>query len=191
MSGGQLHSLAELAQLVETVDRECKLAQGQDGKGELPRDFWPTYSAMANMQGGASDCRNRTLHQMFLFINLGERAGSGLPKIHSGWEAEGHGMRLFDSCEPFDQTRLEMEWSAAATEASPGDTEKTPGKTPGKTPERILEALKAGPSASVPELAARLGKSESAVERAIRRLREDGRLRRVGPAKGGHWEVLE
>jgi predicted HTH transcriptional regulator len=29
-----------------------KLAQGQDGKGELPRDFWPTYSAMTNLHGG-------------------------------------------------------------------------------------------------------------------------------------------
>src|SRR5690606_30699497 len=38
------------------------------------------------LHGGASDCRNRTLHQMFLLINLGERAGSGVPKIRSGWE---------------------------------------------------------------------------------------------------------
>lgn len=41
----------------------------------------PVMQALA---GGASDCRNRTLHQMFLFINLGELAGSGLPKIRSG-----------------------------------------------------------------------------------------------------------
>jgi len=58
------------------------------------------------LHGGASDCRNRTLHQMFLLINLGERAGSGVPKIRSGWEQEGHGLRLFDSFEPFDQTVL-------------------------------------------------------------------------------------
>jgi predicted HTH transcriptional regulator len=41
------------------------------------------------LRGGESDCRNRTLHQMFLMINLGERAGSGLPKIRQGWEVEG------------------------------------------------------------------------------------------------------
>lgn len=34
--------------------------------------------------GGESDCRNKYLHQMFLMIGLGERAGSGLPKIISG-----------------------------------------------------------------------------------------------------------
>ncbi|OEE88377.1 RNA-binding domain-containing protein [Vibrio crassostreae] len=37
--------------------------------------------------GGVSDCRNRLLHQMFLLIGLGERAGSGMPKIFSGWKS--------------------------------------------------------------------------------------------------------
>src|SRR5690606_27951553 len=30
----------------------CKAAQGRDGKGELPADFWSSYSALANSQGG-------------------------------------------------------------------------------------------------------------------------------------------
>lgn len=47
-----LHSLDDLSQLAETAELECKLAQGQDGKGEVPKDFWPTYSAMANAYGG-------------------------------------------------------------------------------------------------------------------------------------------
>lgn len=128
------------------------------------------------LHGGASDCRNRTLHQLFLLINLGERAGSGLPKIRAGWEAEGHVMHLSDTVEPFDKTVLEME---------------TLGKMLGKTPERILAALRSTPSASIPELAALLEKSDSVIERAIRQLREQDRLRRVGPAKGGYWEVVE
>ncbi|WP_282096997.1 RNA-binding domain-containing protein [Stutzerimonas nosocomialis] len=34
------------------MDLECKLAAGRDGKGALPEDFWPTYSAFANTGGG-------------------------------------------------------------------------------------------------------------------------------------------
>lgn len=34
--------------------------------------------------GGVHDCRNSILHQMFLLIGLGERAGSGVPKILKG-----------------------------------------------------------------------------------------------------------
>lgn len=47
-----LHTLDDLAQMAESVTLECKLAQGRDGKGELPLDFWPTYSSMANTHGG-------------------------------------------------------------------------------------------------------------------------------------------
>jgi ATP-dependent DNA helicase RecG len=38
--------------LAESYDLECKAAQGRDGQGELPEDFWKSYSAMANSDGG-------------------------------------------------------------------------------------------------------------------------------------------
>lgn len=41
-----------LRELSESVELECKAAQGRDRLGELPSDFWKTYSAMANSQGG-------------------------------------------------------------------------------------------------------------------------------------------
>lgn len=55
----------------------------------------------------------------------------------------------------------------------------------------IEESLREAPELSIPQLAASLGKSQSAVERAIRKLREAGRLKRIGPDKGGHWQVLD
>ena len=48
----QIQSIADIELLQETVDLECKLAAGRDGRGELPNDFWPTYSAFANTRGG-------------------------------------------------------------------------------------------------------------------------------------------
>ncbi|NOQ16985.1 MAG: AAA family ATPase [Methyloprofundus sp.] len=38
--------------LKEGVEVECKLAQGRNGNGSLPKDFWETYSAFANTTGG-------------------------------------------------------------------------------------------------------------------------------------------
>jgi predicted HTH transcriptional regulator len=44
---------------------------------------------------------------------------------------------------------------------------------------------------TIPELAEALGMTTRGVEKQISKLRQDGLLRRVGPAKGGHWEVIE
>ncbi len=60
------------------------------------------------IRGGESDCRNRILHQMFLMIGLGERGGSGIPKIFSGWSSQHWRQpRLHEKDEP-EQTLLEL-----------------------------------------------------------------------------------
>src|SRR3546814_6100333 len=60
------------------------------------------------LQGGISDCRNRLIHQMFLLIGLGERGGSGVPKIYSGWRSQQwRPPSLYDKDEP-EQTLLEL-----------------------------------------------------------------------------------
>jgi predicted HTH transcriptional regulator len=48
----ELNTLEDIELLSESEELECKLAGGRDGEGQLPEDFWPTYSAMANTDGG-------------------------------------------------------------------------------------------------------------------------------------------
>ena len=59
-----------------------------------------------------------------------------------------------------------------------------------KTPVEILRCLGANPSMTLEDVATKIEKSLSAVERASAKLVKDGKLRYVGPQKGGHWEVL-
>ena len=40
-------------------------------------------------KGGISDPRNKVLMKMFNLINIGERAGSGVPNIFNTWEDQG------------------------------------------------------------------------------------------------------
>jgi predicted HTH transcriptional regulator len=65
------HNLEDMSLLAESVDLECKLAQGQDGKGEVPKDFWPTYSAMANAHGGLVMFGVREKSGQFSVVGIG------------------------------------------------------------------------------------------------------------------------
>ncbi|MEH8123728.1 Fic family protein [Aeromonas veronii] len=59
-----------------------------------------------------------------------------------------------------------------------------------KTPDLILGVLAADPTLTLKQVAERIGKSTSTIERAVSVLVKVGRLRFVGPRKGGHWVVL-
>ena len=56
--------------------------------------------------------------------------------------------------------------------------------------ERIIAYLTANPEASAHELSIVVNLTVRAVEKNLRALRESNRLRRIGPDKGGHWEVI-
>ncbi|MGJ8638582.1 MAG: ATP-binding protein [Opitutaceae bacterium] len=95
------------------------------------------------------------------------------------------------------ETRVEIETSEETRVETPVEieaSEKTrvvSEKASEKTPRLILDALAANPKMTLADLSVVVGKSQSAVERASSKLIQAGKLRRVGPKKGGHWEVLE
>jgi hypothetical protein len=113
-------------------------------------------------------------------------------------EAWGRGIqRIFDACRmakaptpvvPFEANSLwvEFPFSADYVALIRGAPVEAPVETLVRTPSRVLAFLHRQPAATLHEVAAALGLSTSAVERAARRLQEEGRLRRVGPKKGGH-----
>ena len=81
------------------------------------------------------------------------------------------------------------------------NVEKTMVKTRGETgvkssvkklssAEKIVAYLRTTPTASAHELSIVVNLTVRAVEKHLRVLRESNRLRRVGPDKGGHWEVI-
>lgn len=128
------------------------------------------------LKGGESDCRNRTLQQIFLMINLGERAGSGLPRILASWQGEGRTLELTESFEPYDQAVLKMGW--------------VPEKTSEKTPTGICRLLRINPNMTIADLSAALGKTTRTIERTLAAMQEQGKIQRIGGDKGGSWKVL-
>ena len=68
-------------------------------------------------------------------------------------------------------------------------TERTESSEIGS--EKILGLLKANPRLAAREIAGTLGITPRAVEKQIARLRAEGRLLRIGPDRGGSWDVVE
>jgi ATP-dependent DNA helicase RecG len=61
----------------------------------------------------------------------------------------------------------------------------------GKSSGKILEQLAATPDMTIPQLAKELGLSTRAVEKQLAKLQQDNQLQRIGPARGGHWQVKQ
>ena len=59
-----------------------------------------------------------------------------------------------------------------------------------KTAERVLSMLKGDSNLTQAGLATALGVSRQAIQKHLTGLKKSGLLRRIGPDKGGHWEVV-
>ena len=60
-----------------------------------------------------------------------------------------------------------------------------------KSSEKIVELIRKNREISALTIAENIGITQRAVEKQISKLKDEGKLRRVGPAKGGYWEIVE
>ncbi len=58
-----------------------------------------------------------------------------------------------------------------------------------KSSQKVIEIMRNNPEVTIVELASQMGISDRAVKKQITRLKQQRLIRRVGPDKGGHWEV--
>lgn len=71
------------------------------------------------------------------------------------------------------------------------ESQESSVKTALKSSEKIFAMIKLNPNVTTSEMVLTLGISERAVFKQIKLLKEANRIRRVGPDKGGHWEIIE
>ena len=60
-----------------------------------------------------------------------------------------------------------------------------------KSSAKIISLLSQDNSLSAASLAERIGITPKAVEKHIAKMKAEGILKRVGPDKGGHWQMIE
>ncbi|SDT87859.1 Putative ATP-dependent DNA helicase recG C-terminal [Desulfobacula phenolica] len=132
-----------------------------------------------------SSIRNKLLVEAFYLTGDIEKYGTGFIRIRKKLnELKTATCKISETGDFF---RVEL------LDIRSGDLEgisKTPGKMPGKTLVQILKILSREPHLTIPEIAKKIQKSDSATQRAIRKLHEAGFIDRVGSAKAGYWKVL-
>ena len=67
---------------------------------------------------------------------------------------------------------------------------ETPQKTSQKTSQKIIDLIKEDPYISTSKMAEIVGVDRRNIARNIKKLQEQGIVRRVGPDKGGFWEII-
>jgi len=83
-----------------------------------------------------------------------------------------------------------FDWPSFAGRDDQNRTE-TKGKTKKGKAEALLNFLPTHPSATIPEMAAKLNLTENGVNYHLRKLQQANKLKRVGGRKEGHWQVLK
>ena len=164
---------------------------------------------------GVSIPRNKELMRIFRDVEMVESLGSGMPRI-----MQVYGRECFTFMEHFirftvpfykditdnvtegkadsqkhvekDQKHVEMDIEYVEKDEKHVESigTKTLQKTLQKTPQKIMDLIMKNPDITTQEMATLIGIDRSNIARAIKKLQERGLVRRVGPDKGGHWEVI-
>ena len=138
--------------------------------------------------GGESDPRNKTLMKMFNLINIGERAGSGVPNIFNVWEDEGwKEPEIIEKFEP-DRTVLVLSFIKKAAKKS---GEKKVAKKTQEKYKAILNMMQSGKLYKASEFESIVDVKESRIKELLSDLTEQGLIESVGSTKGKKYRKVE
>ncbi len=143
--------------------------------------------------GKVSVRRNELIADLFFRLHKVERIGMGIQKMKEAMAGAGLAEPKFTSDAFFQAVFFRSREFALKDGDKRSDKEfgEKYGDGSEKSSEKILAAISQNTTASAREIGEALGLTSRAVEKHISALKASGRLRRVGPAKGGHWEIVE
>lgn len=147
---------------------------------------FPSYLTMAELRAGnMSELRNPTIAKVMYSRKTVETWGRGIKLI-------------LDECAKANLPEPQILAGGGYTRTvfmrpSAGSEGGMKGGMKGgmRTADAIVAIIKGNPQISINDIALRLSKARSAIIKQIARLKSAGILRRIGPDRGGHWEIVE
>jgi len=137
--------------------------------------------------GTVSIRRNQIIADLFSRLHKVERTGMGIRKMKEAMRKAGLPKPEFHA-DTFFRAVFYRSPEYALKETT---GEKTREKTREKRVEKILALLRSDPSLTTADLAQATSLTVKGVEWNLKKLKDAGRIRRVGPDKGGYWEVVD
>jgi len=159
------------------------LGNHEDGGGESKSSFGNITLDDLKKDNYRSSLRNVLIAESFYLVKEIEKYGSGM-------------IRIRKELKEYTEIDLEMyemgNFFNVVFRKRKVTTRKTVEKTTQNTTQKIIEIIREDPFISRRQLASRIGSiSEDGIKYHIEKMKKKGILKRIGPAKGGHWEVVE
>lgn len=129
--------------------------------------------------GFRSHCRNPLLFGLFERMDMVEQVGSGIGRMYDEMKSAGLPQPIFNTTGMFSVIFHR------------NIQKKTSEKTREKTREKIVRLVQKDSTLTTKEIAKIIGVSEKGIEYHLSKLKSENILKRVGPDKGGHWEIID
>lgn len=146
---------------------------------------------------GVSIPRNKELMRIFRDVEMVESLGSGMPRI-----MQVYGRECFTFMEHFIRFTVPF-YKDAVNQAIGQETEMSQTEESGlkgglksglksglKIESQIMALIEENPQISMTEIALKLQRARSGIAKRLKAMQQKKMVRRVGPDKGGHWEVI-
>ncbi len=123
--------------------------------------------------------RNPLIADLFHRIHLVEKMGTGINRIKEECKKQGN-INFEIETNGFFIAKFKLK-----------KVQENVGETVGKTVGEIIALIDENPEITREELSAKTGLTIRGVEWNLAKLKQKGLLKRIGPAKGGHWEITK
>ena len=148
--------------------------------GEFPQDLTPEMFADNRIK---SMPRNRVILNTLYKSKDVEMFGSGFKKVYTICRQSGVKTEYRSGYGGFSFIFIRDNVTDRVTDHMPVRKKQTH--------DAILELLKENPAYSREEMANRIGKTVRTVQRALDKLSEEGKIKRIGNSRSGYWEVIQ
>jgi ATP-dependent DNA helicase RecG len=157
--------------------------------GELPQG----YNTESLQREHRSILRNKTIASIFFQAGFIEHWGRGFDKVQVAFESNNIPFPQVEN--QFGGTSVYIQRETESQETEAETTQKSTLKSTLKgtlkgTSKKLVDIVEDKPNITISQVAELLQMNIRGIAKHFQKLQQQGILRRIGPDKGGHWEVL-